>query len=321
MAGVDGTDAWGNQTIDFGFYQLNLGNQVWFDQNGDGLLNGVEAGLNGITVTLYQNGSVVSETVTSGNGVYNFTNLVSGVYTVSIVAPPTYISSVPTVTDVNGNVDGDYNGLGYGAGVISSGPITLTPGSEPSVLTATGTTTNTTLDFGLVHVRGSSRSITRTRGVLGTPGYMAPEQARGDEEEGQEVDGRADLFSLGAVLFECLTGRRAFEGVHMIALLAQLLLADVPRVKETLPGVPEALDDLVARMLAKDPSDRPEGAAVVERALAALGAGPVPARLSLAPAPGPAITGDEQRLIAVIAIAHDRSAGVVAEVRASEPLG
>ena len=115
------------------------------------------------------------------------------------------------------------------------------------------------LDFGLVQVAGpaarTSRVVTRTGTVLGTPGYMAPEQARADE--GALVDGRADVFSLGAVLFECLTGRRAFEGVHVMALLAQLLLGDVPRVRETLPGVPRALDDLVARMLARDAADRP----------------------------------------------------------------
>ena len=163
------------------------------------------------------------------------------------------------------------------------------------------------LDFGLVQVAGpaarTSRVVTRTGTVLGTPGYMAPEQARADE--GALVDGRADVFSLGAVLFECLTGRRAFEGVHVMALLAQLLLGDVPRVRETLPGVPRALDDLVARMLARDAADRPRSAAEVARVLGALAEGPVPTRLSLAPTP--AITGDEQRLLAVIAISLDRA--------------
>ncbi|MFO0589446.1 MAG: protein kinase [Polyangiaceae bacterium] len=160
------------------------------------------------------------------------------------------------------------------------------------------------LDFGLAQVASASRVITHTGAVIGTPGYMAPEQARGDDAG--RVDARADLFSLGAVLYECLTGKRAFEGVHMMALLAQLLLAETPRVRETLPQVPPALDDLVARLLAKDPDDRPASAAEVASALAAMREGPIPARLSMA-APPPAITTQEQRLIAAIAVAYDRA--------------
>ncbi len=158
------------------------------------------------------------------------------------------------------------------------------------------------LDFGLVHVVGTSQIITREGALAGTPGYMAPEQARGEDEA---VDARADVFSLGAVLFECLTGRRAFEGIHVMALLAQLILAEVPRVREIEPSVPAALDELVARMLAKDPAARPASGAEVARALEALG-DVVPVSLRAA-SPPPSITADERRLLAVAAITRDRS--------------
>ncbi len=76
------------------------------------------------------------------------------------------------------------------------------------------------LDFGVARVAGSA--LTATGVLLGTPSYIAPEQARG----AREVDGRADLFSLGAVLFECLTGRPPFSGEHVMAVLAKVLLEE-----------------------------------------------------------------------------------------------
>ncbi len=167
------------------------------------------------------------------------------------------------------------------------------------------------LDFGIVYLAGTSQILTHTGGMIGTPGYMAPEQAR--SERGL-VDARADVFSLGAVLFECLTGRRAFEGIHLLAVIAQLLLAEVPRVREISPWVPAALDDLIARMLAKDPAARPADGAEVARELAAIEqAGLDSAPPSAAPR---SITGVERRLLAVIALRRD-PAGDVARERAS----
>jgi tetratricopeptide (TPR) repeat protein len=164
------------------------------------------------------------------------------------------------------------------------------------------------LDFGLVHVMGStSNVITRSGGLLGTPGYMSPEQARGERET---IDARADVFSLGAVLFQCVTGRRAFEGVHVMALLAQLLLAEVPRVRELVPSAPPALDDLIARMLSKDPGARPENGRAVLRELEAIAL--APAASAAAEAPRRSITGEEQRLLAVIAIKRGKSSDAAA---------
>src|SRR5262249_49662727 len=75
----------------------------------------------------------------------------------------------------------------------------------------------TILDFGIARLCDAAR-VTQTGAVLGTPGYMAPEQARGNDE----IDPRADVFALGCVLFECLTGSPAFPGDHFMAILAKI---------------------------------------------------------------------------------------------------
>ncbi len=150
------------------------------------------------------------------------------------------------------------------------------------------------LDFGIARVEDATR-VTLTGSIVGTLGYMAPEQARSV----RVIDARADVFSLGCVLFECLTGTPAFDADHPMALLMKLLFAEPPRLGELLPGAPEALDALLARMLAKEPTERlPHGHAVAE-ALVALGphlAAGASAR------PSAALTLDEQRMFSVILI-------------------
>ena len=122
------------------------------------------------------------------------------------------------------------------------------------------------LDFGIARASKATVAMTKTGAVIGTPAYMAPEQARGDKG----VDARADVFSLGCVLFECLCGRPAFVGEHVVAVLAKILLEPAPRLSSLRPDLPRALDDLVARMLAKDPGDRPANGDAVARALEVL---------------------------------------------------
>jgi eukaryotic-like serine/threonine-protein kinase len=95
------------------------------------------------------------------------------------------------------------------------------------------------LDFGIASLTGGTR-VTRTGAAVGTPGFMAPEQARSR----QNVDARADVFALGCVLFECLTGTPAFTGDHVMAVLAKILFDDAPRARELCPELPEELDDL-----------------------------------------------------------------------------
>jgi hypothetical protein len=123
------------------------------------------------------------------------------------------------------------------------------------------------LDFGIARLLFTLQTFTRTGGFLGTPGYMAPEQARG---EGERIDPRADVFSLGAVLFECLTGQPAFEGSSVVALLAKLLLEEAPRLRARRQDVPEALDALVGRMLSKNPAARPADGAAALREIEAI---------------------------------------------------
>src|SRR5262249_60030649 len=117
------------------------------------------------------------------------------------------------------------------------------------------------LDFGAAR---SGRRTTLTGVMVGTLAYMAPEQVHGS----RSVDARADVFSLGAVFFECLTGRPAFAAENVMALLAKILADPSPRVSELELNVPGALDELVARMLAKDAADRPSNAGEIVEALA-----------------------------------------------------
>ncbi len=122
------------------------------------------------------------------------------------------------------------------------------------------------LDFGIARPVGPS-SMTRTGVVIGTPGFMSPEQARG----AWDVDARADVFSLGCVLYTCLCGRTPFAASRMLANLAAILFLDPVPVSVHCPEAPAALIDLLDRMLAKDPDERPANAAQVEAELAALG--------------------------------------------------
>jgi tetratricopeptide (TPR) repeat protein len=146
------------------------------------------------------------------------------------------------------------------------------------------------LDFGVVRA-GTGSTVTRSGALVGTPGYVAPEQARG----GQPLDARADVFALGCVLFECLTGRAAFAGEHMLAALAKILLEDPPRANDICSGVPHDLEELLARMISKTPADRPRDAAAVLAELGALA--PLDERQGLGPS---ALTSCEQRLLSII---------------------
>ncbi|MDI1444004.1 serine/threonine-protein kinase [Polyangium sp. 6x1] len=123
------------------------------------------------------------------------------------------------------------------------------------------------LDFGIARLDDASSGLTRTGNVLGTPGYMAPEQARGDK---RYVDARADVFSLGCLLYECLAGQPPFHGPHPMAIITKLLAEDAPRLRASRHDVPEALDALVARLLAKEPGARPADGVAVAAALDAL---------------------------------------------------
>jgi eukaryotic-like serine/threonine-protein kinase len=156
------------------------------------------------------------------------------------------------------------------------------------------------LDFGIAHLVSGTR-LTGTGIMMGTPGYMAPEQAGTD----RPIDARADVFSLGCVLFECLAGVFAFQAEHPMAVLAKVLFAEPQRLRDVLPNAPEALDALIGRMLAKDPAERPPHGGAVAEALAALGSHAVD---GTAAQPSVALSLDEQRMFSIILVGVEHRA-------------
>jgi YVTN family beta-propeller protein len=130
-------------------------------------------------------------------------------------------------------------------------------------------------DFGISKHSGSRDGPTGTGQMVGTVAYVAPEQIRGDA-----VDGRADIYSLGCVLFECLTGEPPFAGRSDVATMYAHLEEDPPRAGALRPELPAGLDAVVRRAMAKDPARRFQtGAELADAARAAL-AGGAPARMA-----------------------------------------
>ena len=124
-------------------------------------------------------------------------------------------------------------------------------------------------DFGLTKTSGPD-SVTASGQVMGTVAYMAPEVIRGEQP-----GSAADVYALGCVLFECLTGEVPFTGSNEAAVIYGHLETPPPSVQERAAQLPVALDPVIARALAKDPAERYEsGAAMVADARAALGAAP-----------------------------------------------
>ncbi|HZF56213.1 MAG TPA: protein kinase, partial [Polyangiaceae bacterium] len=157
------------------------------------------------------------------------------------------------------------------------------------------------LDFGIAHASRATR-MTRTGMLIGTPGYMAPEQARGEAG----IDAGADVFSLGCVLFECLTGEAAFGGQQAAAILTKVLFEETPSARSLRPEVPAALDELLRRMLSKRREERPFDGQAAAAALRALGE--LPSEQPGESVRGPSLTGSEQRAMAVILVSAPESA-------------
>ena len=103
-------------------------------------------------------------------------------------------------------------------------------------------------DFGLARDRSLLRSLTETGTIMGTPLYMSPEQLRGEKD----VDGRADVYSLGVILFQCLTGEPPHQADNRIELTKLVLYEDAPPPSRLRPDLPPWLDDVCLRALAKD---------------------------------------------------------------------
>lgn len=122
------------------------------------------------------------------------------------------------------------------------------------------------LDFGIARRLVETRSLTATGSILGTLLYMAPEQAR----DARQVDARTDVYSLGVTLFECITGQRVFDADDPSSALAELIFGETPRLRDRISAVPHPIDELVARMMDRDPSARPADGEAAYQALDAL---------------------------------------------------
>ncbi len=113
------------------------------------------------------------------------------------------------------------------------------------------------IDFGISKVGdppdggGKRTALTKTGMVMGTPSYMAPEQARGER-----VDHRADIYAVGAILYTALTGRRPFDRDDPTATLAALLMSVPERPRTIEPSIPESLELVIQKAMARDPADR-----------------------------------------------------------------
>jgi len=140
------------------------------------------------------------------------------------------------------------------------------------------------LDFGIAKVQGVE--LTASGMLCGTPIYMSPEQFGGDK-----IDGRSDLYSLGILLFEMLAGDPPFAAATPAGYMNKHLSASPPRIAQTAPTahVPERLDALVRRMLAKDPADRPASLQALldelDKTMGAAASAPPPNVAPSAPAP------------------------------------
>jgi serine/threonine-protein kinase len=148
----------------------------------------------------------------------------------------------------------------------------LKPENVFLVIDEDGTPSPKLLDFGIAKLLGESAAQhkTRTGTPMGTPAYMSPEQCRG-----KSVDHRTDLYSLGVLAHEALTGKLPFDGDDVMEILLKQTTADAPPMSTTCPAIPPSLDRPVLELLDKDPAKRPQSAilAIEEIAKAAKAAG------------------------------------------------
>lgn len=125
-------------------------------------------------------------------------------------------------------------------------------------------------DFGLVKLLEASRQLTNTSGILGTPTYMSPEQCLG-----QPLDGRSDIYALGVILYELVAGRPPFSAETPMAVVVKQIYDPLPLPRSLNPDIPDALERVILKALAKQKEDRFATATELARALrAATGASP-----------------------------------------------
>ena len=116
----------------------------------------------------------------------------------------------------------------------------------------TGGTQPKLLDFGIAKVLDAEKALTLSNAIMGTPYYMSPEQAH----EAKNIDAKSDQWSLAVILYECLTGMCPFAGDSMLQLLTAITTKTVPRLGESVPSLPQGLDDAVFRAMQRATPDR-----------------------------------------------------------------
>jgi serine/threonine protein kinase/tetratricopeptide (TPR) repeat protein len=173
------------------------------------------------------------------------------------------------------------------------------------------------LDFGIARSSSYSSLITRPDCVAGTPNYMAPEQARGDHHLSPAVD----IFALGCVFYQCLTGQCPFTAPHLAAVLAKILFAEPPPLRTLRNDLPDVFQSLVDRMLAKDPDARIPHAMALEKALPEFHEPPT---MEAVPSPSTTLSVEplssaEHKLVSVI-IACSPHGGAATSPGDTEPL-
>ena len=169
-------------------------------------------------------------------------------------------------------------------------------------------------DFGIAKLFGGV-AHTALGHVVGTAEYMAPEQATG-----RPVDHRADLYALGLVMFAMLTGSPPFRGTQLTEVIDKQRRAIPPRVASLVPDVPAELDELIARLLSKDPAQRPASALALGRLLSAIETLHAPASgTAAATAPAPSRGVSTPRPAPTIPPARNDAQGPTAHERSNKP--
>lgn len=123
-------------------------------------------------------------------------------------------------------------------------------------------------DFGIAKLTEATAALTGSA-IIGTPAYMSPEQARGEPD----VDGRSDIYSLGVILFEMLSGQAPYDADTPMGIAIKHILDPVPLIRSINPDLPDEVEGIIARALAKDPNHRFQTAGEMAAALTAVAAG------------------------------------------------
>lgn len=238
-SGQGTADNQANMTIDFGFYRLSLSGTVWSDtgagaNNNNGQLDAGEAPISGVAVLLYDSAGVeipvgvdgilgtaddgLGGMPTNSSGNYNFQGLPPGDYRVGVNTSRTGTPSTPNSPNPNNDVDNDNNGLinaSFPQRVVS-GLVTLAPGSEPTVTQATGTSLNTTVDFGFI-IAPTLVTLETFDVFSDNDGLVTVKWATASEDDNlgfnvyREVGGKRELINSSPIIGTALRSRINLE--------------------------------------------------------------------------------------------------------------